>query len=68
MNSLKTLFVVAALIVSSQAMAEGGGDRALARMEASRKDSMESHQVAQKQTPKSPVAESKANEGGHTSC
>lgn len=68
MNSLKTLFIVAALIVSSQTMAEGGGDRAFARMEASRKDSMESYQVAQKQSPQSPVAESQAKEADHTNC
>ena len=68
MNSLKTLFVVAALIVSSQAMAEGGGDRALSRLEASRKESMESYQVAQKQSPQSPVAESKAKVADHTNC
>lgn len=68
MNALKTLFVVAALIVSSQAMAEGGGDRAFARMEASRKDSMESYQVAQKQNPQSPIAESKAEVADPTNC
>ncbi len=68
MNTLKTLFIVAALIASSQAMAEGGGDRALARMEASRKDSMESYQVAQKQSPQSPAPESQAKEADHTHC
>jgi hypothetical protein len=36
MNPIKTLFVIAALTVSSLAMAEGGGDRAFARMEAAR--------------------------------
>eukprot|EP01132_Coremiostelium_polycephalum_P015552 gene15552-18771_t len=42
MNPIKTLFVIAALTVSSLAMAEGGGDRAFARMEAARNNSMES--------------------------
>jgi hypothetical protein len=32
MKSIKTLFVVAALSVSSLAMAEGGADRTFARM------------------------------------
>lgn len=68
MKSMKTLLVIAALTVSSLAMAEGGGDRTLARMEAARKDSMESYQVAQKQGTQSPVAESKAKAVDHASC
>ncbi|KAA0979554.1 co-regulatory protein PtrA N-terminal domain-containing protein [Pseudomonas sp. ANT_J28] len=68
MKSMKTLFVIAALTVSSLAMAEGGSDRALARMEVARQNSMETSQVAQKQGPQSPVAESKAKEGDHANC
>lgn len=68
MKSMKTLLVIATLTVSSLAMAEGGGDRTLARMEAARKDSMESYQVAQKQGTQSPVAESKAKAVDHASC
>ncbi|PMU22960.1 MULTISPECIES: co-regulatory protein PtrA N-terminal domain-containing protein [unclassified Pseudomonas] len=68
MKSMKTLLVIAALTVSSLAMAEGGGDRTLARMEAARKDSMESYQIAQKQSTQSPVAESKAKAVDHANC
>ncbi|KQN42164.1 MULTISPECIES: co-regulatory protein PtrA N-terminal domain-containing protein [unclassified Pseudomonas] len=68
MKSMKTLFAIAALTVSSLAMAAGGGDRAFERMEAARKDSMESYQIAQKQGTQLPVAESKAKAADHTSC
>jgi hypothetical protein len=68
MKSMKTLFLIATLTVSSLAMAEGGSDRAFARMEAARQNSMEASQVAQKQSPQSPVAESKAKEGDHANC
>lgn len=68
MKSMKTLFVIAALTVSSLAMAEGGGDRTFARTEAARKDSMESYQIAQKQGTQSPVAESKGSAVGHAKC
>jgi hypothetical protein len=51
MNPIKTLFVIAALTVSSLAMAEGGGDRTFARMEAARNNSMESYQVAKRKMP-----------------
>ncbi|KAA8696192.1 co-regulatory protein PtrA N-terminal domain-containing protein [Pseudomonas proteolytica] len=62
MKSIKTLFVIAALTVSSLAMAEGGGDRTFARrMEAAMKRSMDAYQIAQKQGTQPPVAESKAN-------
>ena len=36
MKSIKALFIIAALTVSSFAMAEGGGDRTFARMEVAR--------------------------------
>jgi hypothetical protein len=68
MKSMKTLLVIATLTVSSLAMAEGGSDRAFARMEAARQNSMEASQVAQKQAPQLPVAESKAKEGDHVNC
>ncbi|MFW0755327.1 co-regulatory protein PtrA N-terminal domain-containing protein [Pseudomonas sp. H11T01] len=65
MKSMKALFVVAALTVSSLAMATGGGDRTTARMESARKVSMEAYQVAQKQT-EAAVAESKAKAADHS--
>lgn len=68
MKSMKTLFVIAALAVSSLAMAEGGSDRVFARMEAARQNSMEAYQVAQKQGTQSPVAESKAKGVDHANC
>ena len=46
MKSIKTLFVVAALSVSSLAMAEGGADRTFARMEQARQVSLEAYQLA----------------------
>ena len=68
MNPIKTLFVIAALTVSSLAMAEGGGDRTFARMEVARNNSMESYRVAQAQNAQHPVAESKAKAMDHKNC
>ena len=68
MNPIKTLFVIAALTVSSFAMAEGGGDRTFARMEVARNNSMESYQVAQQQSTQPPIAESKVKAMGHKNC
>lgn len=68
MNTIKTLFVAAALTVSTLAMAEGGGDRTFARMEVARTNSMESYQVAQTQSARPPVAESKAKAMDHKNC
>ncbi|MHC8411245.1 co-regulatory protein PtrA N-terminal domain-containing protein [Pseudomonas sp. Hz4] len=68
MKPIKTLFVIAALTISSLAIAEGGGDRAFARMEAARNNSMESYQVAQTQSAQPPVAESKVKAMDHKNC
>lgn len=68
MKSVKTLLVVAALTVSSLAMAEGGSDRVLARMEAARQNSVEAYQVAQTQGTQPPVAESQTKMMDHKNC
>ncbi|RJG08815.1 hypothetical protein D3879_23420 [Pseudomonas cavernicola] len=68
MKSMKALFVVAALTVSSLAMAAGGGDRTFARMEQARKVSMEAYQLAQKQKAEAPVAETNAKSAEHANC
>lgn len=68
MNAVKTLFVIAALTVSSLAMAEGGGDRTFARMDTATSNSMESYQVAQTQSSQPPVADSKAEAMDHKNC
>lgn len=68
MKPIKILFVIAALTISSLAIAEGGGDRAFARMEAARNNSMESYQVAQTQSAQPPVAESKVKAMDHKNC
>ena len=68
MKSIKALFIIAALTVSSFAMAEGGGDRTFARMEVARNNSMESYRVAQTQNAQPPVAESKAKAMDHKNC
>jgi len=68
MKSIKALLVICALTLSSLAMAEGGGDRTFARMEAARKDSMKSYQVAQKQGTQSPAVESKDKSVEHAKC
>ena len=68
MNTIKSLFVIAALSISSLAMAEGGGDRTFARMELAKNNSMESYQVAQTQSSQPPVAESKAKAMDHKNC
>ena len=41
MKSIKALFVVTALSISSLAMAEGGADRTFARMEQARQTSLD---------------------------
>ncbi|MGV8862966.1 MAG: co-regulatory protein PtrA N-terminal domain-containing protein [Pseudomonas sp.] len=66
MKSIKTLFVIAALTVSSLAMAEGGGDRTFARMEAAMKSSMAAFQAAKKQSTQPPVAKSNAKAADQT--
>ncbi|MGH8352156.1 MAG: co-regulatory protein PtrA N-terminal domain-containing protein [Pseudomonas sp.] len=66
MKSMKALIVIAALTVSSLAMAEGGAERTFARMEQVR--STEAYRVAQQQKAESPVAESKAKAADHADC
>ncbi|MGY2237705.1 co-regulatory protein PtrA N-terminal domain-containing protein [Pseudomonas gingeri] len=68
MNPVEFLFVIAALTLSSLAMAEGGGDRTFARMETARSNSMESYQVVKAQSPQPSVAESTTKVMGHKSC
>ncbi|UVJ46701.1 hypothetical protein NVV94_11890 [Pseudomonas sp. LS1212] len=48
MKSMKALMVVAALTVSFLAMAEGGGDRTFARMDAAKKNTVDAYQITQK--------------------
>lgn len=68
MKSIKIILVTAALAVSSLALAEGGGDRTFARMEAARTSSMESYQVAQKKSVASPVVHSHDKANDHAQC
>ncbi|MEO4046525.1 co-regulatory protein PtrA N-terminal domain-containing protein [Pseudomonas sp. CAU 1711] len=48
MKSIKVLFVMAALGVSGLAMAEGGAERTLARMEQARQAAMPAQQQAER--------------------
>jgi len=68
MKSIKTLFVVIALSASSLAMAEGGAERTIARMEQASKVSMEVYQLAQQEKKESPVAGNKTPKAGHANC
>ncbi|MCY1291125.1 hypothetical protein D9M69_535570 [compost metagenome] len=68
MKSIKALFVVAALSVSSLAMAEGGAERTFARMEQARQTSMEANQVAQQQKGEAPVAGEQGKQLKHANC
>ncbi|HBO6301720.1 co-regulatory protein PtrA N-terminal domain-containing protein [Pseudomonas nitroreducens] len=68
MKTLKALFAVAALVTSSLAMAEGGGDRTFARMEQVRTEFSGAAEVAQKQEGSSPVAEVKESGMIHEKC
>lgn len=68
MKSIKALFVVAALSVSSLAMAEGGAERTFARMEQARQTSMEANQVAQQQKGEAPVAGEQDKQLKHANC
>ncbi|MGE6791224.1 co-regulatory protein PtrA N-terminal domain-containing protein [Pseudomonas guineae] len=49
MKSIKSLLVLAALSVSSLAMAEGGADRTFAHMEQAREMSLQAYQATQQQ-------------------
>ncbi len=66
MKSIKTLLVVAALSVSGLAMAEGGAERTLARMEQARQVSLQAYK-ATKQQAEAAVADSHAEHGEHAS-
>ncbi|EPG2634230.1 MULTISPECIES: co-regulatory protein PtrA N-terminal domain-containing protein [Pseudomonadaceae] len=68
MKSIKALFVVTALGISSLAMAEGGADRTFARMDQARQASMEAYRVAQQQKVEAPVASNPAKQAEHTNC
>ena len=68
MKSIKLILVTAALAVSSLALAEGGGDRTFARMEAARTSSMESYQVARKKSVVPPVVRSHDKASDHAHC
>lgn len=68
MNTIKALFVVAALSASALAMAEGGGDRVSARIEQSSHASTEARQVAQQQKAKAPIADNNARQAPHANC
>lgn len=68
MKSMKTLSVVAALSLSSLAMAEGGAERALARVEQAQQTSSQAEQVTQAQKRQAPVVKSQARMTDHASC
>jgi hypothetical protein len=68
MKSIKALFVVAALSVSSLAMAEGGAERTFTRMEQARQTSMEANQLAQQQKGEAPVAGEQDKQLKHANC
>ncbi|WP_425914979.1 co-regulatory protein PtrA N-terminal domain-containing protein [Pseudomonas sp. GWSMS-1] len=61
MKSLKTLLVLAALSVSSLAMAEGGADRTFARMEKARAVSMQAFQAAKQEQADASVKTEQSN-------
>jgi hypothetical protein len=68
MKSIKALFAVTALSISSLAMAEGGADRTFARMDQLRQTSLEAYQVAKQQKAEAPVAERNAKQAKHANC
>ncbi|MDP3978875.1 MAG: co-regulatory protein PtrA N-terminal domain-containing protein [Pseudomonas sp.] len=68
MKSMKTLAIIAALTISSLALAEGGADRTFARMEQAGKAATQAYQTAEQQKPAAPVAESKTSMTGHDNC
>lgn len=61
MKSLKTLLVLAALSVSSLAMAEGGADRTFARMEQAREASLQAFQAAKQEQADASVKTEQSN-------
>lgn len=65
MNSMKALTVIAALTLSSLAMAEGGGDRTFARMQL---QEAVSTQVAQQQKAATPMADTQMEKAEQAPC
>lgn len=68
MNVIKTLFVVAAISVSSLALAEGGSERVIARMQQVNETSQTAVQLVSQRKVDAPVAVSNVKESGHTNC
>ncbi|WP_439859856.1 co-regulatory protein PtrA N-terminal domain-containing protein [Pseudomonas sp. MBLB4136] len=65
MNTLKTFFAIAALSLSSLAMAEGGGDRTFARMQSTETVAT---QVAQQPKAAAPMTGMKMKKAEHAKC
>ncbi|OGB22937.1 MAG: hypothetical protein A3I66_16235 [Burkholderiales bacterium RIFCSPLOWO2_02_FULL_57_36] len=60
MNAVKMLIAMAALSASSLVMAEGGGERTVARMEQARQEALPVYPLAQRQEAVAPAVEAPA--------
>ncbi|XRA85278.1 co-regulatory protein PtrA N-terminal domain-containing protein [Pseudomonas putida] len=54
MNSIKALVMVITFGMAGLALAEGGGDRTFAKMEAARQTATDAYQLAQQKTDPAP--------------
>lgn len=68
MNAIKALFVVATLSISSLALAEGGSEQTLARMQQTNQASQATARLANQQQVEAPVAISPVKQAGHANC
>ena len=68
MNMVKAIVMVVTFGAAGLALAEGGANRAFARIEAARQSSMQAYQVAQDKKEQAPVAAQSSKHAGHESC
>ena len=68
MNSIKALLMVITFGMAGLALAEGGGDRTFAKMEASRQTATDAYQLAQQKVDPAPVASQSHKHGKHENC
>jgi len=68
MNSIKALVMGITFGMAGLALAEGGGDRTFAKMEAARQTATDAYQLAQQKTDPAPAASQSHKHGQHENC
>ena len=68
MNSIKALVMVITFGMAGLALAEGGGDRTFAKMEAARQNATDAYQLARQKTNPASMASQSHKHGQHENC